>query len=152
LTRAKRLSAGALGVCLIFVGGFEGLRQTAYRDVVGIPTICYGETKNVRMGQTATRAECDSMLVHSLVEHEDGMLKCLRVALPEKTQQAFLSFTYNVGAGAFCGSTLLRKANAGDIRGACDELLRWDKAGGVVFPGLTRRRLAERSMCLQGLN
>lgn len=148
----SRLKKGAAitAVLVTLVGGFEGLRLTAYRDPVGIPTICFGETKDVKMGQKHTRAECEAMLVDSLIEHEKGMLKCLTVKVHDDTYAAFLSFTYNVGVGAFCKSTLAKKANAGDIRGACNELLKWDKAKGVRLPGLTKRRHQERALCLKG--
>lgn len=141
-------AAGALAITL--VGGFEGLRLAAYRDPVGIPTACFGETKGIRMGMTFTRAECDKMLLDSLIEHEAGMQKCIKVPLKGETHVALLSFTYNVGVAAFCKSTLARKLNAGDTRGACDELLRWNKAGGVALPGLTRRRQEEHALCLKG--
>jgi GH24 family phage-related lysozyme (muramidase) len=136
---------------LAFVGGFEGRSLVAYRDIVGIATICDGDTKNVRMGMKATHEECDERTVRRLIEHEDGMLRCLKVDLPDGPRLAFLSMTYNVGVAAFCNSTLLRKANAGDIRGACNELPRWNRAGGKEVRGLTRRRLAEQAICLNGL-
>lgn len=146
-----RKSAIATATLVTLVGGFEGLRQNAYRDPIGIPTICYGETKGVKLGQTATKAECDTMLMESLAEHEAGMNRCLRTEIPIKTRIAFVSFTYNVGVGNFCKSTLARKANAGDLIGACNELPRWNKAGGITFPGLTRRREAERKICLEAM-
>lgn len=151
----SRLKKGAAitGVVVTLVGGFEGLRTVAYRDPVGIPTICFGETKNVRMGMTATVEECKGMLTESLVEHERGMAKCLRDpdSIPDKTYGAFVSFTYNVGVGAFCRSTLARKANAGDLASACNQLLFWTRAGGIKLPGLVKRREAERELCLEGL-
>lgn len=151
----SRLSKGAAitAAVVAFVGAAEGLRQTAYLDPVGIPTICFGETRGVRLGMKKTRPECEAMLLGSLAEHEEGMARCLRRPddLPDGAYAAFLSFTYNVGPGAFCRSTLARKANAGDLAGACDELLRWDKARGIRLPGLTKRRKEERLMCLQGL-
>lgn len=141
-------AAGALAITL--VGGFEGLRLVAYRDPVGIPTACFGETKGIRMGMTFTRAECDKMLLDSLIEHETGMERCITVPIKDETHVALLSFTYNVGVGAFCKSTLVKKLNAGDTKGACNELLRWNKAGGMTLPGLTRRRQEERALCLKG--
>ena len=151
----SRLKKGAAitALALSLVGGFEGLRLKAYLDVVKVPTICFGETKGVRLGQEKTLPECKDLLVSSLQEHEAGMRKCLREpdALPEETYVAFLSFTYNVGVGAFCRSGLSKKANAGDIRGACNELPKWNKAGGMAWPGLTRRRAEERVLCLKGV-
>jgi lysozyme len=151
----SRLKTGAvITVTLVaLIGGFEGLRLAAYRDPVGIPTICFGETKGVKMGQKKTREECDAMLVESMREHEKGMLKCIKNpdALKDGAYGAFLSFTYNVGVGAFCKSTLAKKVNAGDVRGACNELMKWDKAKGIRLPGLTRRRAEERQLCMRGL-
>lgn len=150
MSRMRNSAAFAAAVCA-FVGGYEGLQLVAYRDPVGIPTICYGETRNVRMGMTASKAECDAKLLASLIAHEDGMLRCLIRPLPEGAHLAFLSLTYNIGVARFCASTLARKANAGDIAGACDELPKWNRAGGVEWRGLTRRRAAERDICLRGL-
>lgn len=147
--RTAGLSAAAAAVSL--VGAWEGLQLAAYQDVVGVPTICYGETKSVRLGMKATKEECEEQLVASLIEYEDGMLRCMTRAVPEGAHVAFVSFTYNMGVAAFCGSTLLKRANAGDIRGACDELLKWNKAGGVEWRGLTNRREAEREICIKGL-
>lgn len=151
-SRVKQVAVVA-AVSIGLVGGFEGLRTAAYRDPVGIPTICFGETKGVRLGQTRTPAECNALLRASLIEHEQGMRDCLRNPdrVPEPTYIAFLSFAYNVGARKFCASTLVRKANAGDLRGACNELLKWDKARGVKLPGLSRRRQEERTLCLGGV-
>lgn len=151
-SRVKQVAVVA-AVSIGLVGGFEGLRTAAYRDPVGIPTICFGETKGVRLGQTRTPAECNALLRASLIEHEQGMRACLRNPdrVPEPTYIAFLSFAYNVGARKFCASTLVRKANAGDLRGACNELLKWDKARGVKLPGLSRRRQEERTLCLGGV-
>lgn len=138
------------------VGGFEGLKLYAYRDVVGIWTACYGETKGIKPGMKFSKADCNNMLIDSLVEHEEGMRKCLRQpdALPIKTYVAGVSLTYNIGVGGFCGSTVARKLNAGDIPGACNAFLAWDKGTKngkkVTIPGLTNRRVAEKSLCLEG--
>jgi GH24 family phage-related lysozyme (muramidase) len=99
----------------------------------------------------ATEAECDTRLARQVQTHATGLQACLTRALPVKTEAAFVSWTYNVGVGAACKSTLVRKVNAGDLRGACNELLKWNKAGGRVVRGLTNRRNAERALCLEGL-
>lgn len=142
-----RIAALGLGTCLVLVGSFEGLRTVAYKDPVGIPTICYGSTAGVKMGQTATRAQCEELLGEELLEAHDAMAACVKVPLSPNERSAYTSFTYNVGGLAFCRSTLVRKLNAGDHRGACAELSRWNKARGIVLPGLTRRRAAERQLC-----
>lgn len=150
--RNKIAAAGAIAAFLAaFVGGWEGLRTEAYRDIVGVPTICYGETKGVRLGDKKTKAECNAMLLERLAEFEDGLDRCLVVPVPDKTKVAFVSWAYNVGLGAACRSTLVRKANAGDLVGACNELPRWNRAGGKVVKGLTNRRKAEQRLCLEGL-
>lgn len=145
----KGTTAAALAVAV--VGGFEGLRQTAYRDVVGVPTLCYGETRGVKMGMTATRAECDAMLLAGLADFERGVLSCASVPMPDPRLVAHVSLAYNIGIGAYCRSTVLRRLNAGDVRGSCEAFLMWNKAKGITFPGLTRRREAERKLCLEGL-
>lgn len=143
--------AGSLAVGL--VGGWEGLKTKAYRDVVGIPTVCFGETRGVKMGDQYTVEECKIMLGDALAEFETGMRRCLTNPdkIPDKPYVAFLSLSYNIGTGAFCKSTLVRKANAGDLKGACDAILSWNRAGGRVIQGLVNRRQDERKLCLEGV-
>ncbi|QDP64898.1 MAG: putative endolysin [Prokaryotic dsDNA virus sp.] len=147
-------TTATMALAIPMVAGFEGYRSGAYLDAVGIPTICFGETKGVQMGDSKTREECEDMLEERLVEFENGVRSCLPSYddLTPQTQAAFVSFSYNVGTGAFCRSTLRRKAEAGDLVGACNELPRWNKAGGVVLPGLSKRREEERQLCLAGLS
>lgn len=150
----KGLIAGSLALTALatgFVSQWEGRELRAYQDIVHVWTICDGETKGVRPGDVATPAECDAMLARNLVVYEQGLDRCLTRSVPGQVKVAFLSWTYNVGVGAACGSTLVRKANAGDIRGACNELPKWNRAGGRVIQGLTNRRLAEQKLCLGGL-
>jgi len=136
-----------------FVGVWEGLRTEAYLDAVQVPTICYGETLGVQLGDTASVAECDAMLVARLSQFESELNRCLtdEENIPDGAKVAFVSWAYNVGSGAACRSTLVRKANAGDLVGACNELPRWNRAGGRVLRGLVRRRAAEREICLDAV-
>lgn len=135
---------------------FEGCRLTAYPDpgTGGVPwTIGYGWThpvdgKPVRPGMTIDQATADRLLKIGLVSYENYVLKLVRVKLTQGQFDALVSFAYNVGSRALSTSTLLKKLNAGDIKGAADEFLRWDKAGGKVMPGLTNRRKAERDVFL----
>ena len=120
-------------------------------DPVGIPTICFGETKGVRLGQKATVEECKGMLAESLKIADQAVLLCTKVPLSDERRAALVSFTYNVGGHAYCTSTLVKKLNSGNTFGACDELLRWNKAKGITLPGLTRRRHAERELCIKGV-
>lgn len=145
-----RHAAGAMALAVGLVGGFEGLRQNAYRDVVGVPTICFGETRNVTMGDHKTIEQCNALLEGRLQEFMDGVSVRLNPPVPDPAMSAFTSLAYNIGLGAFGKSTVVRLWNAGDKRGACDAILKFNRAGGVVFPGLTRRREAERKLCLEG--
>lgn len=147
----KSMALAAMAVAL--VGGFEGLRTIAYPDIVGVPTVCFGETRGVKLGDRYTVDECKTMLGDALAEFETGMRRCLKApdSIPAKPYVAFLSLSYNIGTGAFCGSTVARRANAGDIRGACEAVTAWNKAGGRVVKGLTNRRAEERALCLEGL-
>lgn len=154
-TISRKLVALGLSSALALSGGmvavYEGKINTAYVDPVGIYTICYGETRGVKKGQYKTDDECFESLAKELVIHDKGMMRGVKVPLSDKEHAAYLSFTYNLGVGAYNGSTLLKKLNAGDRVGACNQLLRWDKAGGRVWRGLTIRRQGENKLCLEGV-
>lgn len=145
-------SSIALASAVSFIGQWEGLRTEAYRDIVGVWTVCYGETKGVKRGDRYSKAECDAMLAREIASYEAALDQCLSAEVPAGMKIALVSWTYNVGAGAACRSTLVRKANAGDLRGACNELPRWNRAGGRVIRGLTNRRMSERAMCHAALD
>lgn len=132
---------------LVGIAVHEGYVGKTYLDAVGVPTIGFGETKGVKPGQTTTPERALVQLLKSADEHAKGMAACIKVPLHQYEYDAYLSFTYNVGVGAFCRSTLNKKLNAGDYEGACAELLKWDKAGGKVLPGLTKRRQEEFKTC-----
>ncbi|GAB5431203.1 MAG: hypothetical protein EpisKO_05730 [Epibacterium sp.] len=152
--RKRALAGVAVAVAIAaapMVAQFEGLRTQAYKDVVGIWTVCFGETKGVGPGDEYTVAECEAMLDEELRAYAVELGKCLKAPLPEGAAVAFLSWSYNVGTGAACRSTAVRKANAGDLFGACDELLRWNRAGGRVVRGLVIRREKEHSLCVGSL-
>ena len=151
-TNSRLKKSGALMVgAVALVGMWEGVRTVAYRDIVGIPTVCFGETRGVKMGDRYTMDECRAMLGDALVEFEAGMRKCLTKpdTIPPKAYTAFLSLSYNIGTGAFCKSTVARKANAGDIKGACNGIPAWSRAGGRVVKGLVNRRAEEKRICLE---
>lgn len=153
-TPTSRIAAGtaALGLLVGIVIPFEGYEPKVAPDPIGVPTYCYGETLNLPpVGTVFSKAECRAKLEARLPQYEKGMAKC--ITYPELVGDhawiAFISFTYNVGVGAFCGSTLVKKLNAGDLKGACNELPRWNKAGGKVLPGLVKRRADEQKLCLE---
>ncbi len=151
-TRTRLIGSAAAGA-IALVGAWEGLRLTAYRDIVGVPTVCYGETRGVRLGDRHSKAECDTMLLASLKRHEAGMRRCLRAPdrIPRKSYIAFVSLTYNIGVSAFCRSTAARRLNAGDVRRACEAATWFNKAGARRLKGLVNRRAAEHDLCLEGL-
>ncbi len=144
---ALKIGAGAVALCVPLVMYFEGTIQRVYRDPIGILTSCTGHTgPELRMGMVFTKQQCEQQLLADLLKHSEA-LDCIKVVMTDGQKAAFLSFAFNVGEGAFCGSTLARKANAGDMRGACAELSRWTLAGGKEMPGLVKRRAAERKVC-----
>lgn len=146
-------SASLMAGVIALIGAWEGVRTVAYPDIIGVPTVCFGETRGVKMGDKYTIAECKEMLGDAVIEFEMGMRKCLKNpdSIPPKTYTAFLSTTYNIGVGAFCGSSMARKLNAGDYSGACASILLWNKAGGRVVKGLVNRRKEENQICIAGL-
>ncbi|MBB3608687.1 lysozyme [Rhizobium sp. BK602] len=144
----KGSTAAAMAVAL--VGGFEGLRQTAYPDPAtkGPPwTVCYGETSGVKRGDQYSVAECKAMLEGSLQTYATGIDQCVKVPLPDKRYVALISFAYNIGVKGACKSSVVGLINAGQTKAGCESLLKYNRAAGVVFPGLTRRRQKERDYC-----
>ncbi|MCM6993630.1 lysozyme [Enterobacter roggenkampii] len=132
---------------------FEGCKLTAYQDSVGVWTIGYGWTqpvdgKPIRAGMTIKQETAERLLKTGLVRYESDVSRLVKVGMTQGQFDALVSFTYNLGARSLSTSTLLRKLNTGDYAGAADEFLRWNKAGGKVLNGLTRRREAERALFL----
>lgn len=154
-SRAQRIG-GAAAIATALAIPAEGLRQIAYRDPVGIPTICFGSTKGVHMGDTATVEQCREMLTREMLEAVEQVDRC-QPGLPLEVLAAFADAAYNVGPVVACDtgrSTAARLLAARQWRAACEQLPRWDKArvAGVMvtLPGLTKRRAAEREVCLRG--
>ena len=137
-------TTGPAGMALI--RKFEGCKLTAYRCPAGVWTIGYGSTgPHVIPGLTITQARADALLRHDLTRFE----RAVNRAAPTATQNQFdalTAFAFNVGIRAFENSTLLRKHRAGDFAGARAQFARWNKAGGQVLYGLTRRRAAEAAL------
>lgn len=161
-----KLAALGLGGALLAGGGFvavhEGYVGGTYVDPVGIVTQCFGRVQQgAELGTEYAEDDCVQQLAEDLTQHNDQMMRAVKVPLSEPEQIAYLSFHYNVGPGAFRSSTLLRKLNAGDRVDACIELTHacseargtcegWTYAGGRQLPGLITRRRDERDLCLQG--
>jgi lysozyme len=126
---------------------FEGCRLTAYQDQVGVWTIGYGHTGlDVKPGLTITRDQAQILLTRDIECAATCVNTAVTVALTQQEFDALVDFVFNLGAGAFKGSTMLRCLNAGDFSGAADQFERWARAGGVVVAGLLRRRQAEEAL------
>lgn len=130
----------------------------AYLDIAGVATACDGITKGVRIGQTYTPEQCTKLLERELYIHAAGVMKCssgLNQPGRDFQRAAAVSLAYNIGIGAFCGSTARKRFDAGNWRGGCDAFMSWNKARvrGKLRPvaGLTARRQRERELCLRGL-
>ena len=150
-----KLSALGLTAALALTGGtiavHEGYVPGTYVDPVGIVTACFGHVNpTLKVGQKMSDDECLALLANDLVKHNSQLTAAVRVPLSDQEHAAYLSFHYNVGAGNFRSSTLLRHLNAGERIEACNQLSRWVFARGVRLPGLVNRRAHERELCLQG--
>lgn len=131
----------------LLVAPWEGVETKAYQDIVGVWTICYGETSGVKPGMVKTPEQCTESLAKELENYNRQMKKYVKVPLPEHMEVAYTSFVWNVGVGAWSSSTLLKLLNQERYDEACTQLLRWNKAGGKVVKGLTNRRNAEYKTC-----
>lgn len=138
------LSAGGLiGIAL-----HEGYSDKAIIPVPGdVPTIGFGETENVKMGDRTTPQKALVRLMADVAKREGIIKRCVRVPLSQGEYDAYMSLAYNIGTGAFCNSTLVKKLNAQDYDGACSAILSWDKFKGKSLPGLTARRQEEYRKC-----
>jgi lysozyme len=125
---------------------FEGLRLKAYRDTMGVPTIGYGHTRDVTMDMTCTKEQARQWLQEDVQVAVDGVNRLVAVELTQNQFDALVDFTFNLGVGSLQRSTLLKLLNAGNYSGAAGEFAKWNKAGGQVLAGLTKRRQAERDL------
>lgn len=141
------LSLSAAG--LVGIANFEGFSEKAYIPVAGdVPTIGFGSTEGVKMGDTITVPKAIERLHRDTEKAESAIGRCVKVPLSQGEFDAFTSFAFNVGAEAFCSSTLVKKLNSGDYAGACQELKRWVYVDGRRVQGLVNRREAEYRLCM----
>lgn len=131
---------------LAVIKHFEGYVSKAYRCPAGVWTIGYGTTAGVRAGMTITEAQGEAFLRADLAKFEKAVNAAVKVQLAQHQFDALVAFTYNVGAGAFQGSTLLRQINAGNFNLARANFMKWVKGGGRTLPGLVRRRTSEADL------
>lgn len=134
-------------IALPIIKQFEGCKLKAYKCPAGIWTIAYGHTLNVKAGDTCTQAQADAWLAAEYDAFESGVMR-LVANHPTTANQlaALVSFSYNLGLHALAGSTLLKKHIGGYYAAASLEFGKWNKAGGVVLNGLTKRRAAEAEL------
>lgn len=132
---------------------FEGLRLKAYDDGVGVWTIGYGTTVingvTVKKGDTCTADQAKSYMAQDLKKFESAVNTAVKVPLNQNQFDALVSLTYNIGIGAFKDSTLLKKLNAKDYKGAAEQFPRWNRGGGRVLNGLIKRRKIEMELFLK---
>jgi lysozyme len=148
----QRIAVAALSFSAAAFGGLvlrENYTDTAVIPVPGdVPTVGFGTTDGVKLGDRITPPKAVQRALLDVAKYEGAMKQCVTAPLHQYEYDAFLSLAYNIGPTAFCGSTLVRKVNAYDYRGACDEILRWDKFKGKPLRGLTERRQQEHAQCL----
>ncbi|WP_299195728.1 lysozyme [uncultured Amphritea sp.] len=141
------LSLSAAG----FVGilTHEGYRSNAYQPVSGdVATIGFGTTSGVQPSDTITPEKAVTLALADVERFETAVRGCVSVPLQQHEFDAFVSLTYNIGGSAFCGSTLVKKLNAGDYAGACEQIKRWVYFKGQRLDGLIKRRNIEYQQCM----
>ena len=147
----RRLVVGALSLSaagLVGIAGYEGYSDEAYIPVPGdVPTIGYGSTEGVQMGDTITPPKALERLMRDVGVAESAIGRCVKVPLSQSEYDAFTSFAFNVGGAKFCSSTLVKKLNSGDYDGACKELERWVFVQKQRVQGLANRRKDEYRLC-----
>tara|TARA_Y100001963_G_scaffold34782_1_gene48507 strand:- start:2152 stop:2577 length:426 start_codon:yes stop_codon:yes gene_type:complete len=131
---------------LDLVKHFEGLVLKAYKCPAGVWTIGYGHTKDVQPGDEWSEDHAEHMLEVEMEEYEQYINDLVEVELNQNQFDAMVSWVYNLGVGNLQSSTLLKVLNAGDYAGVPEQIMRWNKAGGKVLEGLTRRRQAEADL------
>jgi len=125
---------------------YEGFRAQAYICPAGVPTIGYGTTSGVKMGMRITEADGERLLQADLRRFEAAVERYVKVKLSQTQFDALVSFVYNLGEGNFASSTLLKLLNQGRYDLVGDQLMRWNRGGGRVLDGLTKRRQAETDL------
>jgi lysozyme len=143
---ALTLSASAL----VGIAVHEGYRGDAYTPVAGDrPTLGFGDAQGVEPGDKTTPVRALVRLNDQAESFQRELRACIGdVPMHQHEWDAIVSWTFNVGSRAACGSTLVKKLRALDYAGACNELLRWDRFQGRRLAGLTKRRQAEHAQCM----
>lgn len=159
MTPVKRSLVGTLALSatgLVGIATYEGYSSSAYNDGAGVQTVGFGSTRTaggqpVKAGDATTPVRALQQLKADADATQRALARCLgAVALSQGEWDAYTSLAYNIGAGAFCRSTLAAKLKQTppDYAGACEQILRWDRAAGLQLAGLTARRKAEHAQCV----
>lgn len=156
--RAKKEVVGIIGAAALLITAplvmqWEGKRNDPYKDIVGVWTVCYGDTRDVRAGQRQSDQQCRTRLYKQLSDHAKPIMACVPQLKNRPYQTAAsVSLAYNIGVSGFCGSTAAKRFRAGDHVGGCNAFALWNKAGGRVVQGLVNRRREEIRICLTGMS
>jgi lysozyme len=149
--RGARSALAALALsatALVGLVSHEGYKATAYIPVPGdVPTLGYGTTTGVKLGDRTDPITALQAALLDVNRFEGALKQCVNAPLYQHEYDAFISLSYNIGSGAFCKSTLVKKLNAGDYAGACAEISNWVYFKGKKLNGLVARRAKERAMC-----
>jgi lysozyme len=155
---AYLLSLSAAG--LVSIAMDEGYEPVAKPPLKGDkPTVGFGETKGVKLGDKTTPVRALIVLGESADGYQRGVQKCIHVPISQKEFDAYVNFAYQMGVQKFCDAGFTKKLNAGDYRGACEGLAyhpdgrpAWSHFQGKFIPGIHQRRLRNRATCLEGLS
>ena len=149
MSKKTSKKTGNEGISLI--KAFEGCKLKAYQCSANVWTIGYGHTRGITEGNTCTQQEADEMLVDDVKEFEGYVNDIVNIELTQSQFDALVAWTFNLGPTNLRNSTLLKRLNDGDLADVPNQMRRWNKAGGKVLAGLTRRREAE-ALLFQGEN
>jgi len=153
--RNKILTGAAFAAALSGLIGLEGMELVAYKDIVGVPTICSGTTRGVKMSDTKTAEQCWTIAASEYREYEKTVIDNIKVPINKNQQASLTYFCVNVGKYGCAGSTTFREFNAGNPEKGCRALRMWNKGTingkKVVIKGLDNRRKAEETLCLKPL-
>ena len=149
MSRVQIAALSLSATALVGIAMSEGYRSDAYAPVAGdVPTIGFGTTENVRMGDKTNPERALVQLLKDSNKFEKAIKKCVSVPLYQYEYDAYIELSYNIGPAAFCKSSIVKSLNSGDYAGACKGILKWDKFNGKPLPGLTKRRQKEYQQCL----
>lgn len=149
---AAIVGVAAAAVLFVLVPKNEGTVLKTYPDLGGVLTYCTGATEDAQWGKTYTPDECKAQLDRDLSRHAEGIARCVPMdRLTDGQKVAFVDTAFNIGVGAFCGSSMARYAKAGDMRHACAALSNWVNVNGKPVKGLVTRRAVARQFCERGL-